>query len=239
MRSAAFFAAAALAAPHTQEAAKMCPDHLTVFLPYVNALEHARRFLVGLGVTEDTKDGHDQPIEEEEQDEAKGTTLPSCIIRADTSPLALLCAHYDAQDPAQHAKKTASLQRRFSQIVENKLTQKLSVELEDEEAAIVTPNLAQGARAAFVHFPSTTTQQLSDLEFAVAIRARLGLPPVQTDSVGETCSHPVCKNVSLIDDPWHPLKCPCVRKTLRNQQHNAVQSKLFQVIQDAGITVIL
>ena len=60
---------------------------------------------------------------------------------------------------------------------------------------------------------------LSDKQFAMAVRLRLGLPPLPVGAVALPSPCPLCSCVT-VDDPWHPLACVAVRRRATTTRHD-------------------
>jgi hypothetical protein len=74
--------------------------------------------------------------------------------------------------------------------------------------------------------------RLSDSQYQLAARFRLGLPPV--DTLPNRCSHPKC-NASVKADNWHCLSCLKERKNTLTDRHDAVNKAIRAFASYAGI----
>jgi hypothetical protein len=81
--------------------------------------------------------------------------------------------------------------------------------------------------------PATPELHLTDVQYNLAARLNLGLPPTATGALPDAC--PSCKaHNSLAADPWHFLICKKENRGEIEQRHNAVANAIYRTVLAVG-----
>ena len=75
---------------------------------------------------------------------------------------------------------------------------------------------------------------LSDLDFQIALRLRLGLAPCE--SLPPTC--PLCRK-DVTSNPWHALGCQALKRRSMTVRHDRAMQHLANFARSAGVLVSL
>jgi hypothetical protein len=81
--------------------------------------------------------------------------------------------------------------------------------------------------------PATPDLHLADVQYQLAARLNLGLPPMAAGALPDAC--PSCKtHNSLSVDPWHFLTCKKENKREVDKRHNAVADAIYRTVLAVG-----
>ena len=129
--------------------------------------------------------------------------------------------HYHDLDPSQF-KLQREITHQLERVVRREFTE--SKNCTERDTARLLSCSSKGASAFLLAFPSSALLRMADSDVKVAIRLRLGLPPLPADQMPRTC---VCEaRSSVTADPWHCMSCVSIRRKAVTARHDCVLNLL-------------